>query len=196
MKANSRSGETRARLLVAARAEFAEAGMSGARVDRIARQAAVNKERIYGYFGSKEQLFTEVIAEALGEHAEQVGLPRGDLGEYAGRIYDFHRQNPELTRLMMWEALYYRDKPLPDDRVRSAHYTAKVAAVAEARGHRFDGRAAVAFVALIAVAVWPLAFPQMTRLILGTADVDSDDLRAHVVAMADALVTARGFDTL
>ncbi|MFK4099091.1 TetR family transcriptional regulator [Streptomyces sp. NPDC019531] len=196
MRTSSRSEETRARLLVAARAEFAEAGMSGARVDRIARQAGVNKERIYGYFGSKEQLFTEVIAEALGDHAGQVGLPYGDLGEYAGRIYDFHLANPELTRLMMWEALYYRDQPLPDDKVRAAHYTAKVAAVAEARGHRFDERAATAFVALIAVAVWPLAFPQMTRLILGTADVEPGALRRHVVAMADALVSAPGFDDL
>ncbi|MEU4656351.1 TetR family transcriptional regulator [Streptomyces sp. NPDC023723] len=196
MRTSSRSEETRARLLVAARAEFAESGMSGARVERIARQAGVNKERIYGYFGSKERLFTEVIAEALGDHAGRVGVPDGDLGEYAGRIYDFHLADPELTRLMMWEALYYRDRPLPDDKVRAAHYTVKVAAVAESRGHRFDERAAAVFVALIAVAVWPLAFPQMTRLIMGTADVEPGAMRRYVVAMADALVSAPGFDGL
>ena len=195
MRTSSRSAETRARLLAAARAEFAEVGLSGARVDRIARQAGVNKERIYGHFGSKEKLFTEVIAQALGEHAARVGLPEGDLGEYAGRIYDFHRENPELTRLMMWEALRYRAHPMPDDMVRTAHYTVKVAAVAEASGQKLDQRSAVIFLTLMAVATWPLAFPQMTRLILGTAGADPDDLRGYVVSMANALVSARGLDS-
>ena len=37
----------------AAQAEFAEHGFSGARTDRIARLAGVNKQLIYYYYGSK-----------------------------------------------------------------------------------------------------------------------------------------------
>lgn len=191
MTASSRSVATRARLLAAARTEFAEHGMSGARVDRIALQAGVNKERIYGYFGSKEKLFTAVIAEALGDHAVRVGLPVGDLGEYAGRIYDFHQQSPELTRLMMWEALHYGDQALPDEELRTTHYAEKVAALVESTGGKLDERAAATFLALIGVAIWPLAFPQMTRLILGTAPEHTDSMRTYVVEMGSALASSR-----
>src|SRR5689334_11886003 len=39
--------DTRARILAAATAEFAERGLAGGRVDRIAAAADANKERIY-----------------------------------------------------------------------------------------------------------------------------------------------------
>jgi len=51
----------------AAQAEFAEHGFSGARTDRIARLAGVNKQLIYYYYGSKSKLF-----EALARLAAQV----------------------------------------------------------------------------------------------------------------------------
>ncbi|MFJ5288001.1 TetR family transcriptional regulator [Streptomyces sp. NPDC088348] len=193
MTTSARSEETRARLLAAARTEFAEHGMSGARVDRIAVRAGANKERIYGHFGSKEKLFSAVVAEALNDHAVRVGLPDGDPGEYAGRMYDFHRSNPELTRMMMWEALYYGDLALPDDGVRSAHYARKAAALEESTGGRLAGDAAATFLALIGVAVWPLAFPQMARLVLGTGQVqpDPEALRAYVVETARRLAPSR-----
>ncbi|WP_328536566.1 TetR/AcrR family transcriptional regulator [Streptomyces sp. NBC_00344] len=182
---------TRARLLAAARTEFAEHGMGGARVDRIAHRAGANKERIYGYFGSKEKLFTAVVADALDDHAVRVGLPVDDPGEYAGRIYDFHRQNPELTRLMMWEALHYGDRPMPDDELRITHYRAKVAALVRSTGGEVDEQAAATFLALVGVAVWPLAFPQMARLVLGTAEAGpSAGVRAYVVTTARALASS------
>ncbi|NDZ77550.1 TetR/AcrR family transcriptional regulator [Streptomyces sp. SID10853] len=195
MTRSARAEGTRARLLAAARTEFAEHGMSGARVDRIAVRAGANKERIYGYFGSKEKLFAAVVADSLDDHAVRVGLPDGDLGEYAGRLYDFHRSNPELTRLMMWEALHYGEGALPDDAVRTAHYAQKAAALAESTGGRLAGDAAALFHALIGIAVWPLAFPQMSRLVLGVGQGqgqgqgprDADALRAHVVETARAL---------
>ncbi|MEU6174083.1 TetR family transcriptional regulator [Streptantibioticus parmotrematis] len=190
---NTRAGETRARLLAAARTEFATHGLSGARVDRIAARAGVNKERIYGYFGGKENLFAAVVAETFQEHAERVGLPEGDLGEYAGRVYDFHRRNPELTRMMMWEALHYGGGPMPDDALRTAYYKEKVAALPWPDGEAPDERAAATFLTVIGLAVWPLAFPQMTRLVMGTAAAhsgardDADPVRAQVVAAARAL---------
>ncbi|MEV2278157.1 TetR family transcriptional regulator [Nocardiopsis sp. NPDC049922] len=188
MSLSSRSEHTRARLLAAARSEFAAYGMSGARVDRIALNAGINKERIYSHFGSKADLFTAVVAEALSEHAAKVGPPCGDLGEYAGRIFDFHRENPEMTRLMMWEALHYGSDLLPDEQLRSGHYARKAAALAEATGAPLDDEAAAAtFLAVVGIAVWPLAFPQMTRLILGRGTESVPDTRSYVVAVARTL---------
>ncbi|WP_327295134.1 MULTISPECIES: TetR family transcriptional regulator [unclassified Streptomyces] len=196
MTTSARTQGTRARLLAAARTEFAEHGMGGARVDRIAVRAGANKERIYGYFGSKEKLFTAVVAEALNEHAVRVGLPDGDPGEYAGRMYDYHLSNPELTRMLMWEALHYGDRAVPDTEVRIAHYERKAAALAESTDGRLAGDAAATFLALIGVAVWPLAFPQMARLVLGAGEgpPDADALRAHVVETARKLAPPRPGD--
>ncbi|MEV4992733.1 TetR/AcrR family transcriptional regulator [Streptomyces niveus] len=190
---------TRALLLAAARDEFAAHGMGGARVGRIAEQAGVSKERIYGYFGSKEKLFAAVISEALTEHATLLGPPSADLAEYAGRIYDLHRSDPQLLRLMMWEALYY-DGGLPNEQPRTVRYRDMVATLSEALGSQSgtesgsesDTEAASTLLALIGLAILPTAFPQITRLILGTtadAPGGDDELRAHIVRLARRMVT-------
>ena len=44
-------------ILLAARDEFAQHGLAGARVDRIAERAGLNKRLIYYYFSSKDELF-------------------------------------------------------------------------------------------------------------------------------------------
>ncbi len=49
------------KILDAALEEFGDLGYDGARVDRIARAAGVNKAMIYYYFTSKENLFREVV---------------------------------------------------------------------------------------------------------------------------------------
>ena len=57
---------TREKLLLAATAEFAAHGAAGARIDRIAERAGVNKRMIYAYFGSKERLLETVLEHSLG----------------------------------------------------------------------------------------------------------------------------------
>src|ERR1700733_1289440 len=52
---------TKARILEAAKREFAKLGFGGARVDSIAARAKANKRMIYHYFSSKEELFTAVV---------------------------------------------------------------------------------------------------------------------------------------
>jgi TetR/AcrR family transcriptional regulator len=48
---------TRASILAAARSEFAENGLNGGRVDKIAKSAGINKQLVYYYFGSKDELY-------------------------------------------------------------------------------------------------------------------------------------------
>jgi TetR/AcrR family transcriptional regulator len=52
---------TRRKLLVAARREFARNGLAGARVDEIAAQAGVNKQLVYHYFGDKDAIYFAVL---------------------------------------------------------------------------------------------------------------------------------------
>jgi AcrR family transcriptional regulator len=56
---------TRAAILASARQNFARAGYDGAGVREIASGAGVTAMLVNRYFGSKEQLFAEVIAETM-----------------------------------------------------------------------------------------------------------------------------------
>jgi AcrR family transcriptional regulator len=61
------SVKTKAAILVAGRAEFAERGFEGARVDAIAALAGANKRLLYHYFGNKEDLYRAVLLDAYLE---------------------------------------------------------------------------------------------------------------------------------
>lgn len=58
------AARSQASILQAARDEFAEHGLGGARVDRIAGRAGLNKRLIYYYFEEKEKLFQAVLEQA------------------------------------------------------------------------------------------------------------------------------------
>src|SRR5882757_9942514 len=58
---------TRKKLLTAARREFAENGLAGARVDEIAERAGVNKQLVYHYFGDKDALYLAVLEWVYAE---------------------------------------------------------------------------------------------------------------------------------
>jgi TetR/AcrR family transcriptional regulator, mexJK operon transcriptional repressor len=62
-----RAARKRAAIVLAARRQFLEQGF-GAGIDHIAAEAGVSKVTLYNHFASKEELFTEVVSDAL-EHA-------------------------------------------------------------------------------------------------------------------------------
>ena len=123
---------TRARIRAAATAEFAAYGIAGARVDRIAATAGANKNMIYIYFGSKEQLFDAVFSEAIGELLDTVPIDAADLPRYAGELYDHMELHPELSRLARWHGL---ERPGGLSTVESVLTStgAKIAAIARAQ---------------------------------------------------------------
>ena len=75
---------TRAAILVSARRAFAEAGYDGAGVRQIAQGAGVTAMLVNRYFGSKEQLFAEVVADIMTRPIlltrERLASARGDDG--------------------------------------------------------------------------------------------------------------------
>lgn len=67
-RTTQKAGEnTRDVILAAARAEFAEQGFNGARVDRIAARSGLNKQLVYYYFGSKDDLYRVALEAAYSE---------------------------------------------------------------------------------------------------------------------------------
>lgn len=118
---------TKARILEAAKAEFARLGLGGARVDEIADRAKANKRMIYHYFGSKEELFRVVLEEAYLDirNAEQeLALshlsPREALIKLVRFTWNYYLENPEFITLVNSENLH-RARHLKDsDRLRVA----------------------------------------------------------------------------
>lgn len=99
---------TRRKLLAAGTRQFAAHGFAGARVDAIAQDAGVNKERVYQYFGDKQGLFERVLAVNLGELLNQIaftGRGAAAAGAYAGSLFDHYLEHPGLARLLAWESL-------------------------------------------------------------------------------------------
>lgn len=96
---------TRNRILAAATAEFAQHGIAGARVERIAKAARTSKERVYAYFRSKEQLYRFVAVRELEAMATAVPLNPADLPDYAVRLHDHAVAHPERLRLLQWGQL-------------------------------------------------------------------------------------------
>lgn len=101
-----RDGEaSRRRLLAAATEEFAAHGLAGARVDRIAASAQVNKQQMYAWFGSKDGLFDAVFAAQLDRIVDAVPFTADDLPGYAVALYDSYLTDPEIIRLVGWNRL-------------------------------------------------------------------------------------------
>src|SRR5213592_978323 len=59
-------------ILAAAALEFSARGFAGARVDRIARRAKVNKAMLYYHFKSKDRLYKTLLRQMFTRAAERL----------------------------------------------------------------------------------------------------------------------------
>lgn len=185
---------TKQKILDAAVKEFAEHGPAGTTIERIASRAGVNKERIYNYFGDKRALFATVLAAESERIAGSVTFDPGHddpVGDYAGRIFDYHAAHPELLRLLIWEGLAPPGE-IVDEAARSEYYAAKVErfATAQAEGIlRDDISPGTLLFSIMALAAWWYAAPHVARMTTGTDVTDLAERRAAVVAAARHLAT-------
>jgi AcrR family transcriptional regulator len=120
---------TQERLLLAAIDEFAEHGLAGARIDRIAERAGANKRLIYAYFGSKDDLFDAVLARTLGLLTEAVPFTPEDLPGYAGALFDQLAAEPKVLQLATWRNFERTAASEPE----RASYAGKIAAIKAAQ---------------------------------------------------------------
>lgn len=104
---------TRARILKAAKAEFARKGLGGARVDDIAARARSNKRMLYHYFGKKEELFRITLEDAYADIREaeaRLAIEKDDpitaLKRLVGFTWTYYLDNPEFITLVNSENLH------------------------------------------------------------------------------------------
>ena len=100
------------RMLDAAAEVFALKGYDGAKVDRIAQAAGVNKATLYYHLGNKKQLFEAVLTSRFNQAAERLrealrpeGPPEEDLRRLVFALADIFQENPVLPRLMVQEVI-------------------------------------------------------------------------------------------
>src|ERR1700712_4371238 len=105
--------QTRRSIIDAARVEFAEKGLSGARVDEIAARTRTTKPMIYYYFESKEKLYSAVMEETYGamrdveQNLKLDQLPPIDAMRRLVEVtFDYHAANPEYVRLISIENIH------------------------------------------------------------------------------------------
>ncbi|MEU7855814.1 TetR family transcriptional regulator [Nonomuraea sp. NPDC049141] len=188
---------TRRRLKEAATVEFAERGPDGTTMARIAERAGINKERLYKYFGDKQALFETVLADELQKLAASVPPPEdgfANIGEFAGRTYDYHAAHPHLVRLLLWEGL--AGGPVADEANRAAHYRNKTRAYAAAqRAGILDDDVDpdhLAFM-IIGLSAWWFSVPHLAGMLTGADDqTEHARRRASVVRAAQRLARPRG----
>jgi AcrR family transcriptional regulator len=186
---------TKRRIFEAAVEEFAEHGSAGARVDRIAAKARANKESIYRYFGTKDELLHRVIDQYLDERGERMLPQERELDRYAADTCQLHGEHPEFLRMSLWEALenggpgtgWQGDEGTIEH--RRQHYEDKLRSVAEQQAAgkidpELDPRHLLAVV--FGMADYWHTLPQMIRLLFGR-EVTAEDLARHQEFIAECV---------
>ncbi|MGK8488546.1 TetR family transcriptional regulator [Nocardia asiatica] len=109
---------TRERILVAAKAEFAQYGVAGARINRIAAAARASKDRLYAYFAGKDELYAAVTEQWVTQTTDETALDAADLPGYVGRLFDHYIAHPDNARLQAWAEIEQTHIPAAEDAIR------------------------------------------------------------------------------
>ena len=186
---NSDPEGTRQRIFDAAVEEFATHGNAGARVDRIAEKARANKESIYRYFGTKDELLRRVLDRFLDERGQPMLPQSRAMDEYAAGLFRYFAAHPEFLRLSLWEGLEFGAPHGSTVEHRRQHYQDKLASIAEQQragtiDPDLDPRHLL--VVILGVANYWHVLPQLVRIIFGE-EPDTATLARHEQFVAEAV---------
>lgn len=95
------------KISVAARDEFARRGFAGARMERIAAAAGVNKQLLFYYYHSKRGLFQAILKRGVSELEASLtafpitpGKPLERLRDMLAALFEFLERHPQLVALL------------------------------------------------------------------------------------------------
>ena len=112
-------------ILAVARQEFAENGLSGARVDSIAARTQTTKRMIYYYFGSKEGLYLAVLEKvysdirSVEQDLDLASLtPIDAVRRMIEFTFDYEEAHPDFIRLVSIENIHHGRHIAQSDKLR------------------------------------------------------------------------------
>lgn len=177
-------GDTRARLLAAARRELTEHAVSGISLRAIARRAEVSHAAPKYFFGDRAGLLTAVATEGFEEltrHLEETAGRTGPRLGTLGRAYiDFGLREPELFDLMFRPAELH-----PDDAALREAQTASLRILTSAVTP--DSPSPSSAVPTLTLISW--AFAHGVVALLREGALQSVDSAGDIDALTDQLVT-------
>lgn len=105
---------TKRNIIEVATKEFAQNGLSGARIDEIAAKTKSSKRMIYYYFGDKDGLYLKVLEDAYSRmRMTEAALDLEDLppAEALAKLvrftFDHHNSHEDFIRLVMIENIHH-----------------------------------------------------------------------------------------
>ncbi|GKX35763.1 MAG: TetR family transcriptional regulator [Rhizobiaceae bacterium MnEN-MB40S] len=121
----------RANILEVALKEFADRGLSGARMDEIAAKTRTSKRMIYYYFGDKDGLYRKVLEQTYREvrtGEKELMLdhlaPKEALRRLTEFTFDHHSKNPDFIRIVMIENIHHGEYLKHSDLIRGLNQEA------------------------------------------------------------------------
>lgn len=182
---------TKRRIIEAATERFAACGPDGTTMERIAKEAGVNKERVYAYFGTKDALFATILRDQMNTATAAVPVPATgaeDVAQYAGRLFDYLEEHPHLMRLLQWEALTITGD-VPDEQRRRDLYAQRTAELAHGQAADLltsSIDADLLNVLILGVVGYWTMLPQVARMITGTAGTEHEQARRRAAVVEAA----------
>ncbi|NLM09766.1 MAG: TetR/AcrR family transcriptional regulator [Clostridiaceae bacterium] len=114
------SVETKAKILKTAERIFSEEGFDGARVDKIAKEAGVNKALIYYYFKSKNEILETILSNLFKDAKDMLvqsarNIPDISSGDNYRKLFDtyidFITRNRKIIKIAIAESAKDNAKP-------------------------------------------------------------------------------------
>ena len=167
--------KTRERILLAALKEFAAKGLTGARVDEIARRAKINKQMLYHYFGNKKGLFRAVLRRKITQRRALSQTFSDDPTKNMPLLYWATCRETEWIRMLLWESVQTADGPVEDETARLENVRLALDDVRRRQQLGFlnpDFEPRFLVLVKFALTMFPSAFPHVTRLITGKCPDD------------------------
>ena len=169
------SARTRARILRAATSEFSERGYNAASVSGVARRARVSKQLIHHHFHSKEALFQEVHDLKFRPSVEWAEMLPPDATDLIAERFRKRAGDAHYIRFLTWEAAGRRGHEVPGYKARQrriAEYGAALRAMQKSGKLPAEVDYRLIQLSIFALATYPMAFGQITRLVTGRAATD------------------------
>jgi len=199
--------DSRARLVAAAAQEFAARGFDGAKVDRIAARARVNKAMVYYHFKNKAALYRDILRDVFGTVGELVegaraagGAPEHQLRAFIVAIAEGAATRPHFPAIWLRE-MAEGGRHLDDSVILQLRRVMQVLGAILADGQRAgEFRAVNPFIAQIGI-VAPLLLFTATAPVrerfrelapYPVADIPREAIIAHVQTMTLAAIAAEG----
>lgn len=119
------------KILISAQKLFVAHGFAGTSISDIANDAKINKSLIYHHFENKEKLWLKVKdtmvekfspnLQSYGQHTHGAKVTlRSFIEDFVTKRFEFYLNNPDMVRLIHWQRIEDKEKPLTKDHLSSS----------------------------------------------------------------------------